>query len=339
MLNLNKKIILAIPSDVKLYQCFTENLQKLGFEVFLLKTIEKYKYKNLFERTKNIIWKTLFNNKEYKKKLILKHQSELFLRELQTFPKADYSLTIRVDLFNKKVIKKIKELSLNNYAYQWDGFSRFREAASLISLFSKFYVFDKNDLNQKDKTYPTTNFYFDCYDSLFENKTVEYDVFYIGSYDKRIEKLIPICEALYNKGYTLKVILCCTPRKELKKYPYITFIKERLSYYENLQMVAKCKCIIDLNHDTLHSGLSFRTFEALGYNKKLITTNLIVKNYDFYDDKNILTINENCDYNYIDTFLNSIYTDIDPKIKHKYSFTNWLKYTLEIEGNTPINIP
>jgi hypothetical protein len=339
MTNLNKKIILAIPSDVKLYQCFTDNLHKLGFEVYLLKTIEKYKYKNLFERVKNIIWKIAFGNKQYKKTLVLNHQSELTLKQLETFPKTYYSLTIRVDLFNETVIKKIKELSFNNYAYQWDGLSRFKEAIPLISLFDKFYVFDKNDLNQKDLTYPNTNFYFDCYDALFENKAVEYDVFYIGAYDKRIEKLIPICEVLSSKGYILKIILCCSPKKELKKYPYITFIKERLSYHENLQMVAKCKCIIDLKHETLHSGLSLRTFDALGHNKKLITTNSIVKNYDFYNDKNIFILNEKCDYNEIDTFLNSNYTAIDPMIKYKYSFTNWLKYTLEIKGNIPINIP
>jgi hypothetical protein len=339
MTNSNKKIILAIPSDVKLYQCFSDNLHKHGFEVFLLKTIEKYKYKNLLERVKNIIWKTAFGDKQYKKKLIRNHQSKLSLKELDTFPKTDYSLTIRADLFNETVIRKIKELSPNNYAYQWDGLSRFKEAISLIPLFDKFYVFDKNDLTQKNKTYPTTNFYFDCYDFLFENKEVEYDVFFIGSYDNRIEKLIPICEGLYRKGYTLKIILCCKPKPELLKYPFIEFIKKRISYYENLQLVSKSKCIIDLNHDQLHNGISFRVFEALGYNRKLITTNPNIKAYDFYNPNNIFVAENEYNLDKLDIFLKTNLEAIDPRIKAKYSFKNWINYILDIAPHQTITIP
>jgi hypothetical protein len=104
-------------------------------------------------------------------------------------------------------------------------------------------------------------------------------------------------------------------------------------------MVADSKCIIDLHHDSVHSGLSFRTFEALGFNKKLITTNPIIKDYDFYDDQNIFFADETTDFSNINDFLNSDYKEIDPIIKNKYSFSNWIKYILEIDDNTPIEIP
>ena len=335
----NKKIILAITPDVQLYSCIEDNLKQLGFTVFLITPNKKFRYKNTKDRLINFYKKNILKDKEYKRELNREFQSKNISEKIAILPKADYSLTIRPDLFHTEFINKITELATKNYAYQWDGLARFVGTIKLIPLFDKFYIFDKKDLLQKHKTYPTTNFYFDCYDSLFQNNVPEYDAYFIGSYDSRIEKLITICELLFQKGLKLKIILCCSPKKKLKKYPYITFIKKPLSYFENLKMVANCNFIIDLHHDSLHSGLSFRTFEALGYSKKLITTNLIVKDYDFYDAKNIFTINENCDYNSIDTFLNSGYTDIDSKIKHKYSFTNWLKYTLDIEGNTPINIP
>jgi hypothetical protein len=335
----NKKIILAITPDVNIYSCIEDNLKHLGFFTQIITLTDKFKYKSIKDLIINLFRKNIIKDKQYKKELHRKFNFDSLSKKISMLTNADYSLTIRADIFDSILIKEIIKLTPNNYAYQWDGLSRFERIIELIPLFNKFYIFDKKDLFQKDKTYPTTNFYFDCYESLFQNKSPEYDIYYIGSYDNRIKKLIPICEKLFEKGYKLNIILGCSPKKELKKYPYITFAKKRLSYYENLEMVANCKCIIDLSQNTIHSGLSFRPFEALGYNKKLITTNSIIKNYDFYDDKNIFVINENCDYNYIDTFLNSIYNDIDPTIKNKYSFSNWLKYILEIEGNTPINMP
>ena len=335
----NKKIILAITPDVNLYSCIEENLKHLGFTVYLISPIKDFKYKNLKDRLINFYRRKILNDKEYKRILNRKFHFDNISKKISNLPNVDYSLTIRVDLFEAVLIEKITKLSLKNYAYQWDGLSRFKEAIKLIPLFNKFYVFDKKDLNQDNKTYPTTNFYIDCYDYLFQTKTIEYDAYYIGSYDNRIDKLISICEILYKKGFKLNIILCCSPKKHLKKYPYIKFIGKRLTYFENLKMVANSRFIIDTHHDSLHSGLSFRTFEALGYNKKLITTNPIIKNYDFYNTNNIFYVNEHNDYNLIDDFLNSNYKEINPLIKQKYSFTNWIKYILEIKENIPINIP
>ena len=106
-------------------------------------------------------------------------------------------------------------------------------------------------------------------------------------------------------------------------------IHNPLSYYENLKMVANSKILIDLHHDTLHKGLSFRAFEALGYNKKLITSNSIIKDYDFYNEKNIYLVNNN--YSNFDSFLTGNYQEIIPEVKSKYSFKSWINNILEKE--------
>lgn len=334
----NKKIILAITDDFKIRHCIEENLQYLGFEVTPIIPVltEKFKYKNLKERWINFIRKTFYNDKEYKKALRRTFVKDSFLKKLS---KADYTLTIRADLFENYFIEKLLECSQNNYSYQWDGLKRYERISTLIPLFKKFYVFDKEDLSPQNKTYSATNFYFDCYDTLFKNSQPIYDVFFIGSYDERIEKLIPICELLYKKGYKLNIFLFCSHKEVLDKYPFIKYSNKPFSYYENLQMVAQARCIIDLDHDSVHTGLSFRTFEAIGYNKKLITTNAIVKDYDFYDPQNIFHFEQINDLNKIDEFLQLDYKEIDPNIKYKYSFTNWIKYILEIDNPIPINFP
>jgi hypothetical protein len=334
----NKKIILAITVDVGLYSCIEENLKKIGFEVFTLTYNSEFKYPSLKYKVLNFIHKNLLFDKGYKARLKKELQYKKIEKQIDSFPKTDYSLTIRADLFKTSILNKITNLGAKNYAYQWDGLSRFEGIEKQMPLFDAFYVFDKNDI-LKGKTYPATNFYFDCFDPLFEENKPEYDFFYIGSYDNRIDTLLIICDYLYRKNYKLNIILRTVTKDNLQNRPYISFIKVPTSYYENLEKTANSKFLIDLKNDSVHEGLSFRIFEALGSNKKIITNNQIVKNYDFYDPQNILCLNETLDLSVIDQFLNSPYKEINPSIKKKYSFTNWIKYILEINDSIPLEIP
>jgi len=334
----NKKIILIIPDDFKIRCSIEDNLKHIGFEVTTIipEVTEKFKYKNFKECAINFIRKNLFKDKEYKKILRQNFERECRLKKLS---KSDYTLTIRADRFEDDFIHKVLECSSKNYSYQWDGLKRYERIIEMIPLFTKFYVFDKEDLLQKNKTYPTTNFYFDCYQHLLENKKPKYDITFIGSYDSRFEKLIPICEILHNKGYKLNIFLFCSDEKEPGTYPFLKHSRKPFSYYEYLEIITDSKCIMDFHHESIHNGLSFRSFEALGYNKKLITTNLSVKDYDFYDPQNVFFLHETNDFSKIDEFIGSDYKEIDPSIKNKYSFSNWIKYILEIENHTPIEIP
>ncbi|MDO4763924.1 MAG: hypothetical protein Q4A00_06030 [Flavobacteriaceae bacterium] len=98
---------------------------------------------------------------------------------------------------------------------------------------------------------------------------------------------------------------------------------------ENIKMTLSSKVIIDIKLP-YHSGLSFRFFESLGYNKKLITNNTSVKEYDFYHPNNIfITDYEN--FEGLEEFLNQPYVNICEEIKTKYKFENWIKNILKIE--------
>ena len=78
--------------------------------------------------------------------------------------------------------------------------------------------------------------------------------------------------------------------------------------------------------------------EALGYKKKLITTNETVKFYDFYHPNNIFIYNgENHDE--LTEFLKLPYFPIDENIRKKYSFANWIRYILDIPPYQKITLP
>ena len=67
-----------------------------------------------------------------------------------------------------------------------------------------------------------------------------------------------------------------------------------------------------------------RTFEALGARRKLITTNLDIEHYDFYNPNNILVI-DRMNVNVPVDFISSQYVDIDQNIYDSYSLSSWLR--------------
>jgi hypothetical protein len=328
-----KKILLLMTSDVRICDCVKDNLTHLGYQVLMIENVD-FKYKNFKDRIVNFYKKTINKDKSYKRQLIREYQENNSLKILSNQDYFDYLMVIRPDKFSSKVLHKAKEISKISVAYQWDGISRFPEVIDTIDYFDKFYVFDINDLKlNSNKFSHTTNFYFDCYPEIL-NENIEYDVYFIGTYDDRISDLIRICLKLKSFGLKLNILLSTSPKINLKKYDFISYLEKPLTYYENLKLLSKSKIIIDLAHKNIHSGLSFRAFESIGYDKKLITNNLTIKEMDFYNPKNIFLFDENLDN--LQNFILQEYIPIPSRIKEKHGFKNWFNQLFDIEPNTII---
>ncbi len=96
-----------------------------------------------------------------------------------------------------------------------------------------------------------------------------------------------------------------------------------MSKKQTVELVSKSKVIIDIEH-LKQKGLTMRTLEMLGSNKKIITTNKEVLNYDFFDENNICVIDRN---NPIinKSFFESDFRIIDEEIYNKYSINKWVE--------------
>lgn len=318
--------------DVKFYECFLENLNHIGFETLLLCDSSPFQYRNFSDRAQIFLRKTFLRNKQVKNKLKSEYSTETYLKTLNEAPNGfDYGLFIRVDLFSKSIIKSTANKVSQIYAYQWDGLKRFKDAYKSIPLFKKFYVFDSDDLNVSDNTELLTNFYFDCYEKIINEAEPKYDVYYLGTYDNRIDEVIQICKELYDLGLKLDINIATdgskSKNKKLKQFPFIKILNKKISYKENLTQMANSKIILEITNNSIHNGYSFRTFEALGYDKKLITTNNLIKNADFYCEENFHLYENTAN---LKSFLKKEPVEIDIKIKEKYGFTNWINHVLEI---------
>ena len=89
--------------------------------------------------------------------------------------------------------------------------------------------------------------------------------------------------------------------------------------------------ILDIEHPG-QTGLTMRTFETMGASKKLITTNELAKEADFYNPENILVIDRRNVPIIPESFLRTPYAPVPDAIYNKYSLAGWLNDVLPGTG-------
>ena len=92
----------------------------------------------------------------------------------------------------------------------------------------------------------------------------------------------------------------------------------------------RSRCILDIEHNKQY-GLTIRTIEMIGLQKKLITTNAAIKQYDFYRPANICVIDRKNPVLDVE-FLKVPYEPLPDEIYEKYSIGEWVKDVFEMEA-------
>lgn len=331
-----KKIVLIMPCHFDIYKVINYNLSQMGLHTIPI-VPKDFKYRCLKDRVVNFLRKTLLNDRGYKEYLVEKSYSAFIYEKIRNFKEneIDYTLIIRPDLlyyFNEKQIAHLLKIGKKTVAYQWDGLKRYPKAFKFIKYFKKFYIFDKEDYIEYKETYPNlqlcSNFYFD-YDGDKPNNEIKKKnnirVFYLGSHiEKRIKDILFVIKELEKYGNVEFDIQLFAGKK--KNLPFqnekIKFIPEFLDFFDNLDKVKQADIILDLKTEE-HNGLSLRFFEALKYQKKIITTNKSVFEYDFYNPNNIFILYKD-DIKNIEKFIKTPYEKIDDNIVKKYAFSQWI---------------
>lgn len=108
----------------------------------------------------------------------------------------------------------------------------------------------------------------------------------------------------------------------------LNWVKEKgISYKETLQHVFESDILIDFVKPR-QSGLTVRTMEALFYKKKIITNNLDIAKYPFYNENNIL-ISNNLNEDVLKEFLHSDYVEINKEYLVPYTYNTWISNFLK----------
>ncbi|CAM4016980.1 hypothetical protein [Arcobacter cloacae] len=274
----------------------------------------------------------IINKLKYQKNIVKKHHQKI-LHETKV-KKYDIVFVLKGENLTTDFIKDLKYQQKNAtfIMYQWDSIERVSNALEMIPYFDRVFSFDRIDCEKYEKLEFRPLFFRESKDEeIFDYK---YDLVFIGWLHadrmELIKKVEDICKIKNIKTF----IYLFTGIKTyisflLKKQSQNLYIKP-LSYHKVNDYHNSAKVILDLPHP-LQNGLTMRTIEAIGANKKLITTNQDIKNYDFYDEDNISILDkENIDIR--NDFFDKPYKKVSKDIKNNYSLDSWIEDVFYVKG-------
>ena len=329
-----KKVLLLALIDYGLYQSIKENLEKNGYDVTLVLNYGyEFSYTSMWDRLQNFLHKIFLRDYTYKDKLrksFLENKQVDIINEEDYY---DYCIVIRSDFFPIDILKAAKLKSRSFVSYHYDGLGRNKKVFERIDLFDHFFVFDKNDI----KKYPeynlnlVDNFYFDCYPRETNQERAGKAVYFLGSYHpSRLDDMLLCYNILREYGLEVDIDLLINAYlpddSPLYQNVDISLLKDVIPYKSYLEKISPYGILLDLLIAE-HQGLSFRIFEGLYYQKKVITNNKSVRERDFYHPNNYFII-ENNNFNGLEEFIAAPYKNIDSNIVEQYSFTSWLNTLL-----------
>lgn len=275
----------------------------------------KHKYPTPFHRVGNFFGKVFLKRNVKKIK-----REEYIIKQLSALGKQDQILIINPEIISTETHQKIKQLTNRYVAYLYDSSKR-RPIAHLLeaNLFDTVFSFDPEDV----KTYtlkPLTNYIY--FDKKPITERLKYDCFTICYLDERLDTVNKIAEVFRRKNLRSHFVIVGKNKPE-SIHEAIVFSENRFNQEQVHHKINESKAILDLLRDD-QAGLSFRIFEAMGFQKKIITSNKYVQEFDFYNPDNILIIDpENIAIP--ESFFKTPYTPIPQEIYRKYSLDGWVE--------------
>ena len=303
--------ILLISSYIFGYMDFAVEEMKLqGHEVDVLYYENdplQFQYNNILHKATSGIGKLVGKNA---KKNAREKALKTFLKD-KTY---DFTLMIHGQYLNDATHQFLKSISKRYVAYFFDSLTKMPDQKKIAHHFDKVFSYEPMDCKSEGYDFitnfiPSTDFKSDHY---------SYDIFNIGGIDSRFHHTQALAAYLKQHHITFKFMLF-----NETEYTHFEKVKTKMTVEQVLPFIKDCKIMLDMQREN-QNGLTFRVFEALGNDKKLITTNQEIKNYDFYNPQNIYLLDLK-NLQIPKEFLEQKYQPISEEIVHKYTVSSWVK--------------
>ena len=264
----------------------------------------------------------------------------------------DFFLVIRGNVLDEEFVNCIKSKALKpdgkSIYYSWDAFENMRHKGTLGKLFDSRSTFESVDAAKSDLGFGLLPlFYSDEFDGQKVPQPAEYKYDYVSVsafFPFRYRYFKAFKNANPDKKLCLKIYL--DPKvyrgKKLKDPKLVKDLDMDIISFEPFnadtirEMVRDSKAVLDLAHEK-QQGLTMRTMETLGIRRKLVTNNIYLKDYEFYNEDNDLILKDLAqkadeaertgDYSAFilpgDEWLDKPYHE-DEAIRNKYSIHSWI---------------
>jgi hypothetical protein len=223
--------------------------------------------------------------------------------------------------------------------YTWDSVKNFPSSLELSKRFDVAYSFDNDDVKKYAHLKFLPLFFYDI--SAIDNNKI-FDFSFVGTIKKGKYKIIFNIINKLKKDFPNHYVYMYLQHKlvfvfykifsnEFKTAKMRDFNYKPLSKEKTLDVFKKSKVVLDIPMSD-QVGLTERTFETLSLQTKLLTTNINIKKYDFYNNKNIF-VSENGNIPEKVFFIEQY--DLNYNLSNKYNISNFIHKILcsEINGN------
>ncbi|WP_295231266.1 hypothetical protein [uncultured Chryseobacterium sp.] len=305
-------------------QYIVEALRRKGIDAHHIK-ITSVTHSGFEERVINAISKTFLKRNLKKEK-----RKQYVLDSLEKLGHQNQILVLNPDTFDLPTLKKIRESTDVMTTYLYDNLDRVPVECEKLNLFDTIFSFDDSDIEKYGFMKLTNYIYLPFTPKEVQNP--EMDLFYITSYDNRRVALIKrLAKKLMEMGMKFQIMIIGKKswkhqlKNVLVKIPenvFLVFSLKKISHEQLPQYYMNAKILLDLMREGQY-GLSFRVFEAMALEKKIITDNESIKNYDFYNPNNILVLNEDIS-NINASFFEAPYEKVPQEIYNAYTLDHWV---------------
>lgn len=325
---MDKLLLIAPPFHdypTKIAEAIENNLEiKVDYvpECFYTKTFNILKY------TSNLL-KKRYAQQGLKKRL----ETKLYSKDEILYK---YLFIIRGEIISEEIISDIKNRNpgIKTIFYNWDSFKENPNSKDILGSFDDKYSFDIHDCEENSSLNYKPLFFINKKNDI-GNKETDIDLFFLGIDHSNRWNLIEFFKK-YAKARDLrfKSFLITSKfsyyRKKLLNKRYRNAVKDHfkfslIPYSDFTNYLSRSSVVLDISNN-VQTGLTMRTFEALGHGKKLITTNSYIKNEPFYNENVICVINDT-DIQIPSDFFKK---DVDSEsLFEKYEINNWVKEFFE----------
>lgn len=330
MKDLNGKKVLLFTSVLFNYHIQIKNaIEQLGAEVHL------YDERNNPTSLQKILIR--------KARFLMKHRTNSFYsdvakKELGFNP--DYILFVSPEAVTKEALIFLRSKFPNSVfiLYMWDSLKN-KHVENILDQFDRRYSFDSQDCRNNNLIFRPL-FFSPDFNSQFDNQNYEYDLCFIGTVHSDRAKILleikNICDENDLKYYfylfipsRLLYVLRIITDKYLRKWDKQYVHTYSLAKEEVAHISSKSRCIIDINHPS-QTGLTMRTIEMIGLNRKLATTNSNIQNYDFFRPENQIVLDRK-NLKISKDMIQKKYCKIPEEIYRKYSIQYWVKEIFDLD--------
>lgn len=320
-----KKVLFIGPNYFNYHNIIAEGLRDKGYEVtyFDDRPSTSFLMKALIRLNKNLV----------------KGQIEKYFETiLESCKKEQYDIVFVIigqSLYGY-MVDKMREVIPNAkfIFYDWDAISNFPDREEFSKHFDKCLTFDNKDVEKYDWFKFLPLFYAESVDEYIPDQR---DALFIGTIKKGKYSFVHKMEVAL-KEHNLNCFFYYYIQsksvfrylklkdKDMKGANIKNFKFEKIDEKETYELMKTSKMIVDVPMKN-QNGLTIRVFEALGFNKKLITTNKNIVEYDFYDPQNIYVYDGKFDFE--SDFFTKPYRMLPKELKEKYSLSSFLDALLK----------